>query len=61
MDYTPQWIKDHLAAAERVRAEIGDDPQKAREFLQRAGILDEDGELAAPYRAEPDEDSPETA
>ncbi|PTY02200.1 hypothetical protein DB346_09985 [Verrucomicrobia bacterium LW23] len=28
-------------------------PEKAREFLQSAGILDENGKLAARYRPEP--------
>lgn len=30
------------------------DPANARRFLQEAGLIDENGELARPYRAETD-------
>lgn len=30
------------------------DPEDARRFLQEAGLIDENGELAKPYRLEPD-------
>ena len=29
------------------------DPEDARRFLQEAGLIDENGELAKPYRPEP--------
>lgn len=35
------------------------DPADARRFLQEAGLIDENGELARPYRSEPIVLSPE--
>jgi hypothetical protein len=43
-------LKETLEALKKTREEIGNSPQKARDFLVRAGILTPEGGLAEPYR-----------
>jgi hypothetical protein len=45
-----QEYEEFLRAMERVQAERGDTPEKAREFLKEEGLLTESGELAPPYK-----------
>ena len=44
-----------IAAMRRMREEVKGNPALAREHLLRAGIITESGELAPPYREEPQE------
>jgi hypothetical protein len=44
-----QKIQAELKIMEEAGKEAASSPEKARAFLQRAGILDESGKLAAPY------------
>lgn len=46
---TPEQIKSFLARYK--------DPTDARQFLQDAGLIDENGELTKPYRLETTEES----
>ena len=48
---TEQELRELLEAMEHVRAEHCSTPEKARQFLQREGLLTETGELAEPYRS----------
>jgi hypothetical protein len=45
-----QKIQAEIAILESGYREAASSPEKARAFLQRAGILDATGKLAAPYR-----------
>ena len=48
---TEQIVREHLAASRRFRKSIRGNPDKAREFLIKAGILTKDGKkLAKRYR-----------
>ncbi|MCC6548296.1 hypothetical protein IT570_14135 [Candidatus Sumerlaeota bacterium] len=49
-DYKPKWVRDHLAASERVMKKALKSKASARKLLQEAGILDKKGNLAKPYR-----------
>jgi hypothetical protein len=46
-----QDLAEFIATIERLRRERGSDPDKARAMLVEEGILDENGELAEPYRS----------
>jgi hypothetical protein len=46
-----EMIQEHLEASRRLRDEMRGNKEKSLAFLQRAGILDKDGNLAEPYRS----------
>lgn len=45
-----QELKEFEQALQKVRQEHAASPEAALDFLVRAGILNEEGELAEPYR-----------
>lgn len=45
-----KWLETELEAIRSVGAEMAETPEKAQAFLQRAGILDDNGNLAEKYR-----------
>ncbi|MCC6546085.1 hypothetical protein IT570_02865 [Candidatus Sumerlaeota bacterium] len=45
-----EWLKDELATLNRAYAKAMKSPKSARAFLQKAGVLNEKGELAKSYR-----------
>lgn len=47
-----------VAALKRLRAEQAGTPEKARRLLREEGIIDEHGELTAPYADEDAADEP---
>ena len=46
-----QDLAEFLAGIERLRKELGSDPDKNRAMLIEEGILQPDGQLAEPYRS----------
>ena len=47
---TDKDLQETLAAMKKLREEIGGSPQKARDFLVRAGFVTPEGKLTEPYR-----------
>jgi hypothetical protein len=45
-----QDLKETLEALKKLREELAASPQKARDFLVRAGFITPDGELTEHYR-----------